>query len=63
MFNVLNNVDRVPSNVPFSNQEALLYVFEDNDAVIKMVIKGRSPDNETCVQNPQSCSCLVVRSN
>ena len=35
--------DHVPSNVQFSNQEALLYVFEDNEAVIKMIIKGRSP--------------------
>ena len=26
-----------------SRQEALLYVFEDNEAVIKMIIKGRSP--------------------
>ena len=31
------------SNVPSSHQEALLYVFEDNEAVIKMIIKGRSP--------------------
>ena len=30
MFNVLNDVDCVPSNVQFSHQEALLYVFEDN---------------------------------
>ena len=43
MFNVLNNVDLVPSNVQFSHQEALLYVFEDNEAVIEMIIKGRSP--------------------
>ena len=43
MFNVLNNVDRVPSNVQSSHQEALFYVFEDNEAVIKMIIKGRSP--------------------
>ena len=43
MFYVLNNVDLVPSNVQFSHQEALLYVFEDNEAVIKMIIKGRSP--------------------
>ena len=43
MFNVLSNVDRVHSNVQFSNQEALLYVFEDNEVVIKMIIKGRSP--------------------
>ena len=39
----LNNVDRVPSNVQFSLQEALLYVCEDNEAVFKMIIKGRSP--------------------
>ena len=26
-----------------SRQEALLYIFEDNEAVIKMIIKGRSP--------------------
>ena len=38
----LDNVDLVPSNVPSSHQEALLYVFEDNEAVIKMIIKGRS---------------------
>ena len=33
----------VPSNVQSSHQEALLYVFEVNEAVIKMIIKGRSP--------------------
>ena len=43
MFNVLNHVDLVPSNVQFSHQEALLYVFEDNEAVIKMNINGKSP--------------------
>ena len=43
MINVLNNIDCVPSNVQFSHQEALLYVFEDKEAVIKMIIKGRSP--------------------
>ena len=41
--NVLNHIDLVPSNVQFSREEALLYVFEDNEAVIKMIIKGRSP--------------------
>ena len=41
--NVLNNIDCVPSDVQSSHQEALLYVFEDNEAVIKMIIKGRSP--------------------
>ena len=33
----------VPSNVQSANREALLYVFEDNEAVIKMIMKGRSP--------------------
>ena len=32
-----------PSFVQSACQEALLYVFEDNEAVIKMIIKGRSP--------------------
>ena len=56
VINVLDNVDPVPSNVRFSHQEALLYVFEDNEAVIKMIIKGKKSHNETCFQNPQSCS-------
>ena len=41
--NVTENIDCVPSNVQFSHQEALLYVFEDNEAAIKMIMKGRSP--------------------
>ena len=39
----LDNVDFISSNVNSSRQEALLYIFEDNEAVIKMIIKGRSP--------------------
>ena len=38
----LDNVDFISSNVTSSHQEAL-YVFEDNEAVIQMMIKGRSP--------------------
>ena len=41
--NVMENIDSVPSIVQSSRQEALLYVFEDNEAVIKMIMKGRSP--------------------
>ena len=41
--NVTENIDSVPSNVQSARQEALLYVLEDNEAVIKMIIKGRSP--------------------
>ena len=40
---VMKDIDAVPSNVQSARQEALLYVFEDNEAVIKMIIKGRSP--------------------
>ena len=43
VINDLDNVDFIPSNVQSSHQEALLHVFEDNEAVIKMTIKGRSP--------------------
>ena len=39
----MQDIDSVPSNVQSARQEALLYVFEDNEAVIKMIIKGRSP--------------------
>ena len=42
-YNAQNNIDCVPSHVQSSHQEALLYVFEDNEAMIKMIIKGRSP--------------------
>ena len=55
MINVLNNIDSVPSNVQSSHQEALLCVFEDNEAVIKMILKGKKSRNETCFQDPQSC--------
>ena len=40
---VMKDIDAVPSNVQSARQQALLYVFEDNEVVIKMVIKGRSP--------------------
>ena len=40
---VIKDIDSVPSNVQSASQEALLYVFEDNEAVIKMIMEGRSP--------------------
>ena len=42
VINDSDNVDFIPSNVNSSHQE-VLFVFEDNEAVIKMIIKGRSP--------------------
>ena len=40
---VTQDIDAVPSNVQSARQKALPDVFEDNDAVIKMITKGRSP--------------------
>ena len=37
------NIDHIPPNTTHSSPSALLYFFEDNEAVIKMIIKGRSP--------------------
>ena len=41
VINDLDNVDFIFSNVQSSHQEALLYVFEDIEAVIKMMFKGK----------------------
>ena len=35
--------------------------FEDNDAVIKMIILDRRPDHETCFPNFSRCARSVVR--
>ena len=59
---VVHDIDAVPSNVQSASQEALLYVFEDNSSDQDDHQRQKS-DNETCFQNPQSCSRLVVRSN
>ena len=37
------NIDHISSKTIHSNAGAVLYVFEDNEAVIKMIMKGRSP--------------------
>ena len=37
----MEDIDSVPSNVQSARQEALLYVFGDNEAVIKMIIKKK----------------------
>ena len=39
----LTNIDHVPSSVTHSGSNAMLYVSEENEAVINMIIKGRSP--------------------
>ena len=39
----LTNIDHVPSSVTHSGPNAILHPSENNEAVIKMIIKGRSP--------------------
>ena len=39
----LSNVDQVSANAHLSEKESQLNFFEVNEAVIKMIIKGRSP--------------------
>ena len=39
----VSHVDHVTSNAHFSQGESQLYIFEDNEAVIKMIIKEKSP--------------------
>ena len=39
----LNNVDCVPSKAKCARSVAMLYIFEDDEALIKMIIKSRSP--------------------
>ena len=39
----LSHVDHVSTNANSSQGESQLYVVEDNEAVIKMIIKGRCP--------------------
>ena len=36
------------------------YNVEDNEAVVKMIIKRQKADNETRIPNPQSCVRLFV---
>ena len=52
-----------PQTSNFRIKKLLLYVFEDNEAVIKMIIKGKNSDNETCFQDPQNCAGLVIGQN
>ena len=56
------DIDAVPSNVQSARQEALLYVFEDNEAVINMIIKRKESYNEThgTLQNAFSTRPRVV---
>ena len=43
-FDMFESVDLVPPSIPISYGRAVLFILEDNDAVIKMCIKERSPN-------------------
>ena len=42
-YDMFDSIDYVPPSLPISLGRARMYLLEDNDAVIKMVIKERSP--------------------
>ena len=50
----LFNVDHVITNAKPSQIDAMLYVVEENEAVIKMIIKGRSPAMRHVSRTPKS---------
>ena len=43
-----SSVDHVVGNASSSHYEAQLYIFEDNEVVIKMIIKGRTQRGYAC---------------
>ena len=44
MYNAIpTNIDDIPSSTTHSGSSAVMHVFEYNEAVIKIIIKGRSP--------------------
>ena len=60
---VMKDIDSVPSNVQSARQEAFLYVFEDNEAVIKMIIKGSSTMRHVSRTHRGAFDLLFVRIN
>ena len=59
----LSSVDQVPMNAHSSHGESQFYIFEDNEAVIKIIIKEKKSNDETCFEDTQRCVGLVVRQN
>ena len=50
-----SQLNHVLPNAHSSQSETQLYIFEDNEAVINLIVQGMS-DTETCVNNPRSCN-------
>ena len=49
----LSNDDYVSSNAKSSQFGPMLYIFDDNETVIKMIIKGRSPTMRHASRTPE----------
>ena len=59
----LNNVDCVPSDAKFSRFGAMLYIFWGWRSRDQNDYQRPKYNTETCIQNPQSCSWLIVWRN
>ena len=54
-------LDYVTPNAKLTRQSALMYIFEDNEVVIKMIIKDRGPTTRHDSRTHRVDSRLVVR--
>ena len=52
---MLSNVEYVPPNIPRRTGRVVMIVFEDNEAVIKTTIKGRSPTMRHITRTHRIC--------
>ena len=59
---LIEGLDFVPPNARTSSQRASLFIFEDNDAVIKMTIKGLAMEHVSLFRRVDLC-CLFDRMN
>ena len=61
VINDLDNVDFIPSKRQFFSSGSFVVCVWRQRSSDQDDYKGKKPDNETCFQNPQSCSWLVIR--
>ena len=48
MLDMFGSIDYVPPSLPIKPGFAKLFALEDNDAVIKMTVEQRSPNDAAC---------------
>ena len=59
----LREIDHVDPNTKLSHHNALLYIVDDNEAVIKMIIKGRSPTMRHVSRTHRVALDCLIRQN